>query len=89
MCVTLTRMSINECKTFKYNTILIFQVFVTMDPFILSTEESVTVSIGSFYGSEKTVRGNTTVRMYGSYWGNNPRRKDWQFITAREFFLVG
>lgn len=60
-----------------------------MDPFILSTEESVTASIGSFYGSEKTVRGNTTVRMYGSYWGKNPRRKDWQFITAREFFLVG
>ncbi|ODM98684.1 hypothetical protein Ocin01_07992 [Orchesella cincta] len=65
------------------------EVFVTMDPFILSTEESVTVSVSSFYGSEKTVRGNTTVRMYGSYWGKNPRRKDWQFITAREFFLIG
>lgn len=59
-----------------------------MDPFILSTEESISVSIASFYGSEKTVRGNTTVRVYGSYYGKNPRRKDWQFITAREFFLV-
>jgi len=47
------------------------QVYVSLPPFILSTDEEITANIASFYGTEKTGKGNATVRLYVGHWGVN------------------
>lgn len=65
----------------------------SMPPFILSTEENLEVEVSSFYGTEKTVRGNATVRLYVTQWGHQylekaPAQQKYTLVDTLSVFLV-
>ncbi|CAG7731091.1 unnamed protein product [Allacma fusca] len=64
-----------------------FEVFVSLPSFILASEKSITASVSGFYGTEKTVRGNATVRLYAFQY-NDPRNI-YTFIDAETLFVTG
>lgn len=46
----------------------VFQVFVSLPSYILSTEQTIVSSISGYYGTEKIVRGNVTAKLYGTFY---------------------
>ncbi|OXA61880.1 Complement C3 [Folsomia candida] len=70
------------------------EVYVSMPPFILSTEEDLVVEVSSFYGTEKSVRGNATVRLYVTQWGHQyvdraPSQQKYTLFDTQSVFLLG
>ena len=69
------------------------EVYVSMPPFILSTEPELVVEVSSFYGTEKSVRGNATVRLYVTQWGQQfsdraPSQQKYTLVDTQTVFLV-
>jgi hypothetical protein len=70
-----------------------YKVYVSIPPFILSTEEELTANIASFYGTEKTGKGNATVRLFAGQYGPDsqkraPSEQKYTLVDTQTLFLV-